>query len=175
MSAVVTPHAVEAQLDQVMQQLGVLTAEVRRQAARQEVLADLLSDASPIVGELMQRMTLALEAVDVPAYRDFAVGGAAVVDRVVTAFGPEDLEALGDNVVSILETLKEMTQPEIMTMLRRTAHLVSESDGPTEPPSVLALARELRDPDVRRGLSRVLALLRSVGSDAAVTPTHPPP
>jgi hypothetical protein len=76
----------------------------------------------------------------------------------MTSFGPDDLEALGDNVVLILETVKEMTQPEIMTMLRRTAHLVGEHpDEPAEPPSVLALARELRDPEVRRGLARVLA------------------
>ena len=172
MSTIAVPRTVEAQLELVSHQLAELTGEVRHLTARQQVLSDLLADASPIAGELMERLTFSLAAVDVPAYRDFATGTAAVVDRVVTSFGQDDLEALGDNVVLILETVKEMTQPEILSMLQRTAHLVGDpGDEPAEPPSVLALARELRDPEVRRGLSRVLGLLRSVGEDAA----HPTP
>ena len=34
---------------------------------------------------------------------------------MVTSFGEDDVAALGDNVVLILNTLKEMTQPEVMT------------------------------------------------------------
>ena len=37
-----------------------------------------------------------------------------IADRVVTEFTEEDVKALGDNVVTILNAVKEMTQPEVM-------------------------------------------------------------
>ena len=43
-------------------------------------------------------------------------------------------------------------------------------DGP--PPSTFALVRQLRDPEVRRGLGRALAVLRDLG--AAAGRTAPP-
>jgi uncharacterized protein YjgD (DUF1641 family) len=169
-STLTVGNNVESQLGTIAAQLARIEAQVRRQAAVQDMITDLLADASPIVRQLMDTATERLTDVDVAAYREFASGTAGVLDRVMTAFGPDDLDALGDNVVLILETVKEMTQPEIMTMLRRTAHLVGEHpDEPAEPPSVLALARELRDPEVRRGLARVLAMLRSVGDDGTGT------
>ena len=85
-------------------------------------------------------------------------------------FGPEDVEALGDNIVLILNTVKEMTQPEVMTMLRRTAISAQSIDSSlAEPPSLLALAREMREPEVRRGLGRTLSVLRTVGAEQTVT------
>jgi uncharacterized protein YjgD (DUF1641 family) len=165
-STVAVPDTIEGQLERISQQLAELSAEQQRQAARQQVLSELLADVSPITAEVMGRLTTTLQDVDVAAYREFAAGTATVLDRVVTSFGHDDLEALGDNVVLILETVKEMTQPEIMSMLQRTAHLVGEqSDEPAVPPSMLAILRELRDPTVRRGLARMLNLLRSVGDD----------
>jgi uncharacterized protein YjgD (DUF1641 family) len=36
-------------------------------------------------------------------------------------------------------------------------------DHPTEPPGMLQLLKQMRDPQTRRGISRVLAMLHSVG------------
>ena len=97
-------------------------------------------------------------------YIEFARSGAGVVDRVVTSFSEEDVEALGDNIVLILETVKEMTQPEVMRMMQSTFHEVAEvEDVDGEPPGLFALMREMRDPQVRRGLARLIAVLRSMG------------
>ena len=87
-----------------------------------------------------------------------------IADEVVTGFTEEDVEQLGDNVVLILETIKEMTQPELMQMMRTTIHEVGEMDDSGEPPGMMNLLRQMRDPDVRRGLARMMTLLRSMGS-----------
>ena len=91
------------------------------------------------------------------------------MDRVVTSYTEEDVEALGDNIVLILNTVKEMTQPEVMSMLQRTFESVQEEETHFEetPPGALALFREMRDPDVRRGLNKVVSMLRSVGEEPA--------
>jgi uncharacterized protein YjgD (DUF1641 family) len=51
-------------------------------------------------------------------------------------------------------------------MLRRTFHTVGETDT-SEPPSTFALLKQMRDPQVRRGLARVLTMLKSVGDDGS--------
>ena len=97
-------------------------------------------------------------------YIDFAKSGVGVVDRVMTSFSQDDVEALGDNVVLILETVKEMTQPELMQLMRSTLHEVNEIEETGPPPGMFELMRQMREPEVRRGLSRMVALLRSMGS-----------
>jgi uncharacterized protein YjgD (DUF1641 family) len=89
------------------------------------------------------------------------------VDRVVTGFSEEDVEALGDNVVLILETVKEMTQPDVMAVLYRMIEAVQRQQHemahePEEAPSLFSLARKMRDPEIRRGMGRALNTLRAV-------------
>ena len=49
-----------------------------------------------------------------------------ILDNMVTSFSEEDVNRLGDNIVLILNTVKDMTQPEIMSFVRNTL-LVAES------------------------------------------------
>lgn len=129
--------------------------------------AELVEDLAPVAREAMTSLTENLAEAERRGYFGFARSGMGVVDKVVTSFSEEDVQALGDNIVLILETIKRMTQPEVMRMLRRTVDVVGEAE-PAEPPSLFALVKELREPEVRRGLSRAISMLRSVGAD---TPT----
>ena len=65
----------------------------------------------------------------------------------------------------ILQTVKEMTQPEIMQMMQRTVRIVREGDQP-EKLSLFRLLREMRDPEVKLGMYRAIALLRGLGGEA---------
>jgi hypothetical protein len=72
----------------------------------------------------------------------------------------------GDNVVLILNTVKDMTQPEIMSFVRNTL-LVAEKE--IEKPvdiSYTGLLRQMRDPEVRRGLALTMRVLHVIGSQA---------
>jgi len=135
-----------------------------------EALLATVSPASELVHELTSltgagvgSISSGLATAEAKGYFTFARGSGRILDEVVESFGEEDLKALGDNVVLILKTLKQMTQPEVMQFLRRTVRDVSvESEGP--PPSTLALLRQLREPQVRRGLARALTVLRDFGT-----------
>jgi uncharacterized protein YjgD (DUF1641 family) len=129
-----------------------------------EAVAELARQVSELGRPVLDTATTRLAELDERGYFGFVRAGAGVMDRVVTSFSEEDVAALGDNIVLILDTVKQMTQPEVMGMLRRTIHTVQEEE-PGEPPSLLSLVREMRDPQVRRGLSRLLAALRSMGQD----------
>lgn len=130
-------------------------------------MSELVQDVTPMAGPAMALVTDRLQELQDKGYVEFAQHGIGVVDKVVTSFDKEDIDALGDNVVLILNTVKQMTQPEIMTMLRRTMVTVQEDQvTDVKPPGTFALLREMRDPDVRRGLARTLHMLRSIGLES---------
>jgi uncharacterized protein YjgD (DUF1641 family) len=155
--------AQQALLARMAAQLDELVEENRRARERWEVLDELVRDATPVARQAMGSMTDRLDALQQRGYLEFVGSGIGVVDRIVGAFGREDVEALGENVVLMLQTLREMTQPEVLGLLRRTVELAHEPTGPAvEPPSLLALAGRMRRPEIRHGLDRLLRLVEGM-------------
>lgn len=139
-------------------------------------LSELTSEVTSLAGAGVAKVSDSLAEAERKGYFAFARHGAEMVDEIVTSFSEEDVMALRDNVVLILNTVKELTQPEVMTLLNRTGVSLQsvQEDAGVEPPSVFALLRQMRDPQVRRGLGRTLALLRTVGEDAPALPASTP-
>ena len=154
----------QSRLEVLDERVAILVADTLQRQRQSEALTELAGDLSPITRQAMASATEVLASAGERGYVDFARSGLGVVDRIVTEFTTEDVDALGDNVVLILETIKEMTQPEVIGMMRSTLHHVREVETPAQPPSLLALARRMREPNVRRGLERLLVLLESLGS-----------
>lgn len=154
----------EQRLDQLATQIAFLVEEEKIRRDMRESIGELVRDLGPLARQTMDSAAVALVDAEQRGYMGFAREGFEVVDKVITSFSEEDVKALGDNVVLILETVKEMTQPELMQMMRTTIHEVGEMDDTGEPPGMMSLLRQMRDPDVRRGLARMMTLLRSMGS-----------
>lgn len=132
-----------------------------------DTVTDLIEVIGPITREGMDKMTAVFTELERKGYFEFAQSGMHMLDTVVTSFTREDVDRLGENIVLILNTVKEMTQPEIMTFIRNTL-LVAEKE--VEKPvdiSYLALINQMRDPAVRRGLALTMRVLHVVGSQAA--------
>lgn len=131
-----------------------------------EAMSELAAEAGRLSGPAMAKLTEVLAAAEAKGYFAFARQGAQIADNVVSEFTEDDVKALGDNVVTILNAVKEMTQPEVMSLVQRTAITMQDvEDHPMEPPTVMALLKQMRDPQTRRGLGRVLAMLNTVGAE----------
>ncbi|OFV83838.1 MAG: hypothetical protein A2W26_01845 [Acidobacteria bacterium RBG_16_64_8] len=131
-----------------------------------ESMQDLAQTTGPLADSVVAKAADLLESAENKGYFAFTRGSARIVDNVVTHFGEEDLRLLGDNVVLILSVLKDMTQPQILDFLRS---IISEGEAEVSRPvdaSVRSLLRQMRDPDVRRGLALFMRLLRVVGARA---------
>ncbi len=150
---------IEAKLDRLTDQLSVLT--------NLGMVSELVADVTQLGPDVMASAVDLLDEADRKGYFRFAGAAVGVADRVVTNFDEHDVELLGDNVVAMLEALREVTQPEMLAFLSRmidAVHSQQEAvdDESADPPSLWALARQVRDPDVRRGMGRALNTLRSV-------------
>jgi uncharacterized protein YjgD (DUF1641 family) len=134
--------------------------------------SELGQEVTSISGAGVAKLTDVLQAAEDKGYFMFAREGAAIADKIVTNYTEDDVRALGDNVVTILNAVKELTQPEVMALLNRTALTIQEvEDTPMEPPGMLSLVKSMRDPQTRRGLARVLSMLHTVGEESQ--PTSP--
>lgn len=135
--------------------------------AQLESIQDLATDVSGLGTEAVQVLTDRMAEFDRKGYFTFMRQAFGIVDSVVENYTEDDVAALGDNVVLILDTVKEMTQPDVMALLQKTATALHEqadvvSRGTEEAPSLLGLLRQLRDPQVRLGMQRALGMLRSI-------------
>ena len=141
--------------------------------AQLDSLSELLHTVNSLSGAGLAKVTDVLATAAEKGYFVFAREGSRIADRVVTEFTEEDVQALGDNVVTILNAVKEMTQPEVMGLVQRTAISVQDvEETHMEPPSIFALFKQMRDPQTRRGLARVMAMLHTVGEEHPSTPTE---
>jgi len=126
-----------------------------------ESFMELWQDLSPLSQDAFLTMMNYLNEMEQKGYFVFLQGGLEMMDKVVTSFGKEDIDQLGDNIVLILQTVKEMTQPEIMGMLSNTAQVFTDEE-PVDI-SFISIIRQMNDPEVRRGLAKTLQILKSVG------------
>ncbi|MCB0075824.1 MAG: DUF1641 domain-containing protein [Anaerolineales bacterium] len=126
---------------------------------------DFLADAAPITRELYDALIPQLALMEARGYLGFLRQAGYIIDRIVTAYSEEDVRQLGDNIVLILDTVKSMTQPEIMGLLGKLGSNLQEAERHADelPINTLALLRQMRDPDVRRGLAVALATLKATG------------
>jgi len=130
-----------------------------------ETFKQLIDELTPITQASVISLMDALQDFERRGYFGFIRGGSKVIENIVTNFSEEDVSALGDNIVLILQAVREMTQPEIMTMVRNTASTVREEEIPDRI-TWRELIRQMRDPATKKGLARLMLTLRSVSGTA---------
>lgn len=139
---------------------------------------DFLKDFSPVARELFLDTMRTLDELDRKGYFTFLKELATLADRVVTSFTVEDVRLLADNIVTILTTVKNLTQPEMMQAINSALAVYRTLDVsvPAEV-SYRSLLRDLHSPETRRGLAFLLRFLRDIAQERArdTVTDHPSP
>ena len=136
---------------------------VERLERRLEALDELAEDLMPMANGTFARASAKLESWERAGVLEFAKEGAKIVETVATSFTAEDVALLGKNIVGILETVRGMTQPEVMDVVDRASTALREAEA--RPPARVRLFRSLGDPEVRRGMSLLLTILKEMGTE----------
>lgn len=132
-----------------------------------EPLTDLLDVIGPIPREGMDKATELLSELEHKGYFAFSRSGLRMLDTIVTSFTEEDVDRLGDNIVLILNTVKDMTQPEIMGFVRNTFRVAEREVEKPVNTSLGSIVGQINDPAVRRGLVLTLRVLKVIGEQSA--------
>lgn len=129
-----------------------------------ESLRDLLRDSELIVNEAVPALIQELDSLEKRQYFAFFKEALRIFDNILTHYTPEDVRLLADNIVLIVDTIRELTQPDVMTLLQEFTDTFREV---TEQPEAVDVSmrnifRLLRDPHVRRGLVITMQTLRLI-------------
>mgnify|MGYP003574592784 FL=1 len=79
-----------------------------------ESFNDFIQDATPIAHQVGLDAIQKMNELDQKGYIDFFKELASIIDNIVTHFSVDDVRALADNIVTILETVKSLTQPDML-------------------------------------------------------------
>ncbi len=128
-----------------------------------ESLRNLSQDLSRVADEAVPALIDAMDRMEKRGYFAFFREAARVLDTVVTRYSPEELRRLADRVLLLLDTLQDLTQPELLDVLREATGTLQEARNQPQAAdgSLKTLLRLLRDPSVRRGLVVSLKILRA--------------
>lgn len=142
------------------------TPMLERMLDQMESMSELADTMMPLSDQAFARAVDTLQTLEQKGYFVFAKGGMQIADNIVTSFTADDVKKLGDNIVLMLNVIKDMTQPEIMQFVQNVL-LVAEQE--VEKPidtSIPALLKQMRDPNVRRGLALTMRVMSVVGAQA---------
>jgi uncharacterized protein YjgD (DUF1641 family) len=130
-----------------------------------ESTADFLKDASPIMNEMIIDTIKKLNEFDQKGYFEFISETGLVIDNIVTHFSREDIRLLADNVVTILETVKSLTQPEMLKSINNAVTVFSSLEMEEVPSySIWKLMRELNKPEMKKGLGFMVSFMKNLAN-----------
>lgn len=128
-----------------------------------ENLKDFIEDFGPVSRELVLDFMNILNEIDRKGYFEFARELSKISDNIVTSFSAEDVKSLGDNIVTILNTVKSLTQPDMLHAANNALSVYKNLDiEVAEKVTLFSLIKELNTPEVKRGLAFAIQFLKNI-------------
>lgn len=136
-----------------------------------ESINDFVKDVSPIIHQVGLDAIHKLHDLEQKGYIDFFKELSKAMDNIVTHFTVEDVKALSDNVVVILETVKNLTQPDMLKAVNNAVSIYKNLDMENvEEISLFKAMMEFRKPEMRKGIGFMITFLRRL-SEMPSAPT----
>jgi len=104
-----------------------------------------------------------LDEFDRKGYFEFIKESQNIIDKIVTSFNKDDVQALGDNVVTILNTVKNLTQPDMLHSINNAVNVYKSLDFEvSNETSILKLLKEMNTPEFKRGMAFLIQFLKNI-------------
>ncbi len=130
-----------------------------------ESAADFFKDAAPLTKDMFDELLETLAEFEKKGYFEFLKEAIKIFDTIVTSFSPEDVRELRENIASILLTVKNMTQPEMLGMMNNAVSFYRYLNVPIEGDiSYWSLLKELRKPEMKRGIAFVIQFMKNMAN-----------
>jgi tRNA 2-thiouridine synthesizing protein E len=165
---------VAAQLTMLNEQLADLNEQLSHLTEKQRERDLFFAEMQPILKAVMEHATERFQEYEEQGYFNFLRESLRVADRIVESYDEEDVRALGDNIVRIMDTVRAYTQPQVLALANEATEVIDHADE-LEPTGIFGMVRASRDEDVQKGMAVFLGLLRSVGRGVKAAQDGPKP
>ncbi len=99
-------------------------------------------------------------------YFDFMREGMNIMDNVVEHFSVEDVRLLADNVVTILETVKSLTQPDMLKAINSGLVVYKSIEvEDIEEYSIWKAIKAMNSKEMKRGIGFMITFLQNIAKE----------
>lgn len=161
---------------ELIARLDALDAKLDYIVERQRFTEEFIRDMTPVGREAMT--AIAARMAEWEARGWFTLGNelVALFDRVANAYGPEDVRDFSESIVQILDTVRNVTQPDVLELANEATDVLHHAED-VKPVGPLGVVGAVGDRDVQKGLGVALEILRHLGKarEAAQAPRRERP
>ena len=159
----VSPHIQTGDFLYLMKKMIRNTRNIANALDKFESTIELIDEGAPIGKELFQDTIQLLHEMDKKGYFAFIKELGKVMDTVVEHFNEQDVKMLGENIVTILETVRNLSQPDMLHSINNAVMIYKNLDiGKIREYSVWRAIRELNSPDMKLGIGFIITFLRNM-------------
>jgi len=124
---------------------------------------DFIKDVSPILHQIGLDGVKMVADLEEKGYVDFAKEGIRIVENIMEHFSAEDVRLLADNIVFILETVKNITQPDMLDTINNGVVVYKSLDVNDIPEySIWKAMRAMNRPEMKKGLGFIITFLTNI-------------
>ena len=132
-----------------------------------ESATDLAKDAAPIIHQMGLQGISQMNELEKKGYFDFIRELFKVADNIVTHFSKDDVRMLAENIVTILETIKNLTQPEVLDAMNNAVSIYNKIETKDiKEYSMWKAFKEMRSPEMRKGIGFMITFLKNIAEDS---------
>ena len=131
---------------------------------------DLMQDMGPVVRETIIDAIRKMAEFERKGYFEFFREMMRTMDIVVTHYSGEDVKLLADNVVTIMDTVKNITQPDMLHAMNNAVNVFQKLELEDIPEYTLWKAmKEMRSPEMKKGIGFMITFLKNLSRDNIVS------
>ena len=159
----VAHHFDTADLLFLMKKLLRNVRNITRMMDQVESAMDFVEDATPLGKQIFSQLLETLAELERKGYFEFAKESVKIADTIVSTFTVEDIRLLRQNIVGIIETFRNMTQPEVLGSVNNALYFFQKLDVVVdEKVSYWQLIKEINDPEMKRGLAFLVRFMKNM-------------
>ncbi len=127
---------------------------------------DLIKDVTPILHQMGLDGIHLMNEFEQKGYFEFMKESMKIFDNIVTHFSSEDVKLLADNVVTILETVKNLTQPDMLKAINSglVVYKSIEIDN-VEEYSIWRAMKAMNSKEMKKGIGFMITFLQNIAKE----------
>jgi len=135
-----------------------------------ESLYDLMHDLGPVANEVIIDMIRKMHEFEQKGYFEFFTEITRAMDNIITHYSGEDVKLLADNIVTVMDTLKNITQPEMLQSMNNAVNVFQKLELDDIPEySIWQAMKEMRSPEMKKGIGFMISFLKNLSNENVVS------
>jgi uncharacterized protein YjgD (DUF1641 family) len=138
-----------------------------------ESVNDLAKDVTPVLHQMGLDGIHMMNEFEQKGYFDFMREAMKIMDNIVTSFTVEDVKLLADNIVTILETVRSLTQPDMLKAINSGLVVYKSIEiENVEEYSLWKALKAMNSKEMKKGLGFMVTFLQNIARETEKAKTE---